>query len=76
MDVTGFGALGVRAGDAVMNGVGTLAEGAFSAFSAVIDLVAEGGPTLHLNMTSNPPPKPTQQQKRPPRNTVKQARKN
>ena len=76
VDVIGSGALAVRAGDAIMNGVGTLAEGASHAFSAVVDLVAAGGPSLNLRMTSNPPPKPTQQQTRKARNTVKQLRKN
>ena len=56
-------AVGIRAADAVMNGLSTAADGFGTAFGAIMKLVAAGGPTLNLKMTSekvgpNFPPAP------------------
>ena len=74
MDLIGSRALAVRAGDAIINSIGTVAEGASQAFVAVAGLVAAGGPSVNLRVTSTPASKPAQQQKRKARDTIQKLR--
>lgn len=72
----GVPAVMVHVGDALVNSLGSVAEGVATAFSAVTKLVAEGGPSINIKTTNNSLPNPMNQQKRKARDTVKTLREN
>ena len=73
--------MGIRASDAVMNGIGYAAHGAAAAFMAATKIAAAGGPTVTLRMTKDQPAPaapaaPAAKLRKRKRNTYKKAREN
>lgn len=52
VDEAGGKAVGIRAGDGIMNSLSTAAKGVKEAVLAVNNLITSGGPTLNVKMTS------------------------